>query len=177
MLALVLAAPALLWVLGLVVAGGLFYAYREMRRIERELAAPQIFKDGAQTPEMVAQAPKSPDFRLTTATETFRPSAGATDSAEGVRFKTAVTEMYAVDVAARAAAYVPPKQALDLARVDHRDRPDAASRAQPAAARARPHPAARALPPEVRAVQIDEIMNYPRFDLPMYKPLVDLNSD
>ena len=85
--------------------GLLVYAYREMRRIERELAAPQIFKDGAQTPEMVTQAPKSPDFRLTTATETFPARASARPTApKAVRFKTAVTEMYAVDVAARAAA-------------------------------------------------------------------------
>ena len=31
--------------------------------------------------------------------------------------------------------------------------------------------------PNFDAAQVDEIMNYPRFDLPMYKPLVDLNSE
>jgi hypothetical protein len=175
LLGLVLAAPALLWVLGLVIAGGLFYAYREMRRIERELAAPQIFKDGAQTPDIVAQAPKSPDFRLTTVTETFRPSPGATDSAEGVRFKTAVTEMYAVDVAARAAAYVPPKQALHLSRVTT----GIVQTLDPARSLPRLVLDRILLPDrfQPKFVAIDEIMNYPRFDLPMYKPLVDLNSE
>src|SRR5262245_45888214 len=61
------AAP-LIGVVGLIIAAVLGLAYREMRRVQRELDAPQVFKDGAQTPEMVAQAPKSPDFRLTTAT-------------------------------------------------------------------------------------------------------------
>ena len=127
---------------------------------------------------MVAQAPKSPDFRLTTATRASGRAVGAADSAEGVRFKTAVTEMYAVDVAARAAGFVPPKQALDLARVDHRHRrrrciPPHACRGSCSTASCCPSASA----PKFDPVQIDEIMNYPRFDLPMYKPLVDLNSD
>ena len=174
-LAVVLQAPTPVWMLAVVVAAGLVYLLREMRRIERELAAPQMFKDGAQTPEMVAQAPKSPDFRLTTATETFRPGTGATDSAEGVRFKAAVTEMYAVDVAARAAAYVPPKQALDLARVGT----GIVQTLNPAVSLPRLVLDRLVLPERFRPgfVAIDEIMNYPRFDLPMYKPLVDLNSD
>ena len=169
-------APVLSWALGVVIAGGLFFAYRAMRRIAEELARPQLFKDGAQTPEMVAQAPKSPDFRLTTVSEPFRPTIGATDSAEGVRFKTAVTEMYAVDVAARAAAYVPPKQALDLGRVTT----GIVQTLHPARTLSRlvldrillPD----RVPPKVVA-EFDEIMNYPRLDLPMYKPLVDLSSE
>ena len=175
LLAAFLGATVLLWALGLVIAGGVGLAYREMRRVERELAQPQIFKNGAQTPEMVAQAPKSPDFRLTTASETFRPSPGATDSAEGMRFKTAVTEMYAVDVATRAAAYVPPKQSLNLARITA----EIVDTLHPARSLPRLVLDRILLPDRFRPkfVEIDEIMNYPRFDLPMYKPLVDLNSE
>jgi len=175
LLLFVLAVPALWSIVVAIVAAGVFYAYGVMRRLERELAAPQVFKDGAQTPEMVAQAPKSPDFRLTTATETFRPGTGATDSAEGVRFKAAVTEMYAVDVAARVAAYVPPRQALDLARVGT----GIVQTLNPAVSLPRLVLDRLVLPERFRPgfVAIDEIMNYPRFDLPTYKPLVDLNSD
>ncbi len=171
-----LAAPVLLWALGLVIAGGLFFAYRVMRRIAAQLASPQIFQDGAQTPGMVAQAPKSPDFRLTTVTEPFRPATGATDSAEGVRFKAAVTEMYAVDVATRAAAFVPPKQALDLGRITT----GIVATLHPASTLSRLVLDRILLPGRVApaaVAQFDEIMNYPRFDLPMYQPLVDLNSE
>ncbi len=172
-----LAAPLALWGAGLVVAAILRYAYREMRRVQRELAAPQVFADGAQTPEMVARAPRSLDFRLTTSIESFQPRTGEADSPEGARFKQAVTEMYAVDVAARAAACVPPREAMGLSGVT-------------AGIAAALHPA-QSLPRLVLdrillpgrfatkfdPVQVDEIMNYPRFDLPMYKPLVDLNSE
>ncbi len=112
-------------------------------------------------------------------TETFRPTVGATDSAEGVRFKTAVTEMYAVDVAARAAGV---RAAEAGARSLPRRRPgivtDAASRrtaCRGSCSTASCCPSASC--PTFDAVQFDEIMNYPRFDLPMYKPLVDLNSE
>jgi hypothetical protein len=92
-----------------------------------------------------------------------------------VRFKAAVTEMYAVDVAARAAAYVPPKQSLNLARLTK----GIVDELHPARSLPRLVLDRILLPERFRPQfgQIDEIMNYPRFDLPMYKPLVDLNSD
>lgn len=171
------AAPLALWLAGLVAAAALGYAYRALRRMQRELAAPQVFADGAQTPEMVALAPKSPDFRLTTLTETFRPSLGDTDSAEGLRFKQAVTEIYAVDVAARTAGFVPARQALSLSGVTA----GIVQALHPAQSLSRLVLDRILLPgrfqPKFDAAQVDEIMNYPRFDLPMYKPLVDLDSE
>jgi hypothetical protein len=177
LLLVIFAAPVMWWVLGLLAGGGLLFAYRQMKRILDLLARPQIFKDGAQTPEILEQAPKSPDFRIATAEETFRPTVGAADSPEAARFKTALAEMYTVDVAARAAAFVPPKQTLDLRRVTtelvtvlHPDR------TLPRLVLER-----LALPERVRErfdpVLMDEVMNYPQFDLAMYQPLVDLNSE
>ncbi|MEJ1961105.1 MAG: hypothetical protein WDO56_05955 [Gammaproteobacteria bacterium] len=170
-------AGAFAWVLGVVVVGGLVFAYRQLKRLQQQLAQPQIFKDGAQTPAIVEQAPKSPDFRITTAGETFRPTIGTVDSAEAQRFKAAVKDLYAVDIAARAAAYVKPKTPLDL-------------RAITTQVVATLHPNAsvprlvlnRILLPERFRSRFDldllnEVMNYPRFDLPMYKPLSDLNTE
>ena len=175
-MALVVAPPAL-WFAGLVIVAALGYAYREMRRMQRELAAPQVFADGAQTPEMVGLAPKSPDFKLTTPTETFRPSPGDSDSAEGLRFKQAVTEIYAVDVAARAVGFVPARQMLSLSGVTA----GIVQALHPAQSLPRLVLDRILLPgrfqPKFDAAQAEEIMNYPRFDLPMYKPLVDLNSE
>jgi hypothetical protein len=173
-----LVAPAwLVLIAGVLVGLPLVRFYRQMAEIQRQLAQPQIFADGAQTPAIVSQAPKSPDFRISDPGETYRPTIGASDSPEAVRFKAAVKDMYAVDVAARAAAYVPPKQALDLGLIARETlaslHPD---RSVPRLVLDR-----ILLPERFRnrfdPARIDEVMNYPRFDLPMYKPLVDLSKE
>jgi hypothetical protein len=168
----------LAWLVGLAIAGGLFWLYQMMIHIAAAPPpGPQIFADGAQTPAIVDLAPTSPDFRLTTPGEAFTPSVGAIDSVEAQRFKAAVRDIYAVDVAARAAAYQPPKQPLDLAVV-----------ASVTAATLHPDRSVprmvldRILLPDrflagFKPEQFDEIMNYPRFDQPMYKPLADLNTE
>jgi hypothetical protein len=176
-LLLLFAAPMLLLVLGAAAAGGLVLLYRHMKTIQRQLARPRIFDDGAQTPEIVDQAPKSPDFRISSPAENFRPTIGTVDGPEAMRFKTAVREMYAVDVAARAAAYQTPKQALNLGLIASETlatlHPD---RSLPRLVLDR-----ILLPDRFRirfdVTQFDEVMNYPRFDLPMYAPLVDLSKE
>ncbi|MGZ8202620.1 MAG: hypothetical protein ACXWUB_05160 [Burkholderiales bacterium] len=176
-LLLVLAAPILLLAAGVAAAGGLVALYRQMQRILRELAQPQIFANDAQTPAIVDQAPMSPDFRISDPTEDFRPMIGVTDSAEAVRFKAAVRDMYAVDVAARAAAYQPPKQALDVSLIAR----EALATLHPDRSLPRMVLDRILLPDRFRSrfnvTQFDEVMNYPRIDLPMYKPLVDLSKE
>ncbi len=175
---LLLFTPALpLLLLGVAAAAGLFVLYRTMNAILRKLAQPQIFKDSGQTPAAVDQAPKSPDFRISAPDETFKPGAGARDSAEALRFKTALKEMYAVTVAAREAAFQPPKQALNL-------------NLMAAETLATLHPDRSiprlvldriSLPDHIRIKfnpeRFDEIMHYPRIDLPMYEPLAKLSSE
>jgi hypothetical protein len=112
---LLLFMPAAVWLmLGLAVAAGLVYLYRKMNEILKQLAQPEVFTEQAQTPEQVDKAPLSPDFRITEPDETFRPGLGSIDSTEARRFKLALKEMFAVDIAARSAAFQPPRQQLDL---------------------------------------------------------------
>lgn len=158
-------------------AAGLFHWYRQMKNIVKQLAQPQIFVDSGQTPETVDHAPRSPDFRITDPQDTFTPSVGTTDSAEALRFKAALKEEYAVDVASRAAAIQPPRKPLDTAFI-----------AREVAASLHPD---RTVPRLVldriflpdrfmagfKPESFDEIMNYPEFDMPMYKPLNDLSSE
>lgn len=173
----IIAAPALVFVLGVLAVGGLLLLYRRMRAILRALAVPHIFTESGQTPASVDQAPASPDFHITSPSDPFRPTVGAVDSAEAQRFKTALKEMFAVDVATRAAAFQPPKRPLDLTLV-----------ATETVAALHPHRSLprlvldrMALPARFRgrfqAELVDEIMNYPKFDAPMYKPLVDLSKE
>jgi hypothetical protein len=176
LLLLLLAAPVSAIVLALAIAAGAALAYRKMRDIQGRLAEPKIFADGAQTPEILDQAPKSPDFRLSEPDDGFRATIGTVDSPEAVRFKAAVREMYAVDVAARAAAYQPPKQRLDLAVIAR----ETVATLHPDNSLPRLILDRILLPERFRVrfnpTRFDEVMNYPRFDVPMYQPLVDLSK-
>lgn len=177
LLLLLLAAPGVAIVLGLAIAAGAAVAYRRMREILRQLAQPKIFMDGAQTPEILDQAPKSPNFHLSEPDDGFRATIGTVDSPEAVRFKTAVRDMYAVDVAARAAAYQPPKQRLNLALIAR----ETIATLHPDTSLPRLVLDRILLPDRFRLrfnpKRFDEVMNYPRFDVPMYKPLVDLSKE
>ena len=183
-LLVLLLAPGLpLVILGVATAAGLLGLYALMNRILPQLAKPQIFRDdgqpGSAAPPAAAvdAAPKSLDFRITEPGEAFRPGVGSADSVEAQRFKAAVKEMYTVDTAARAAAYVPPKQPLNLNFI--------ASETLAALHPDRTIPRLvldRILLPERIRVRFDaqvfdEVMNYPQFDLPMYKPLSDLSTE
>ncbi|MCB9308260.1 MAG: hypothetical protein H6565_16815 [Lewinellaceae bacterium] len=166
-----------LMVLGLAAVGGLAYLYVRMNAILRALAQPPVFEESAQTPEQVERAPKSPDFRIVEPEDRFRPASGGTDSAEATRFKVALKELYAVDIAARDAAFEPPKQTLDLPLI-----------AAQTAINLHPDKTVpkllldRIFLPDrfrIRFVPelFDQIMEYPKFDIPMYEPLVKLSDE
>ncbi|SEG08673.1 hypothetical protein [Nitrosomonas ureae] len=174
----ILFAPAIgLSLLIFALAGGLFYLYRTMRDILRQLAEPQIFTDQGQTPAAVDVAPKSPDFQLAEPGDTFHPRAGNVDSQTAINFKAALKDMYTADLAARQAAFEAPKQVLDMSMLT-------------ATLVANLHPYRtiprlvldRILLPERFRIKFvpelfDEVMNYPEFDIPMYKPLADLSTE
>ncbi|MDD5630458.1 MAG: hypothetical protein PHI13_00310 [Methylococcales bacterium] len=177
LLAILLAPAIVLSLLIFALAGGLFYLYRIMRDILRQLAEPQIFTDQGQTPAAFDVAPKSPDFRLAEPGDTFQPRAGNVDSQTAINFKGALKDMYTADVAARHAAFEAPKQVLDMPMLT-------------ATLVANLHPYRtvprlvldRILLPERFLIKFipelfDEVMNYPEFDIPMYKPLVDLSTE
>ncbi len=175
---LLLFMPAALWLaLGAAAIGGLVYLWRKMNEIKKELAQPEIFTETAQTPEQVKKAPVSPDFRIADPTDSFRPKSGGTDSVEAVRFKTALTEMYAVDVAARAAAYQPPKQTLNLPLIAS----ETVAILHPDKTVPRLLLDRIFLPDRIRIRfnpdLFDQIMEYPKFDLPMYDPLAKLSDE
>ena len=159
------------------VAAGLLYWRQQMINIVTQLKQPQIFADGAQTPDIVDQAPHSPDFQISDPQDTFIPTIGATDSEVSLRFKVALKEVYAVDVASRAAAYKPPKIPLSIPSIAG----EMAAGLHPNRTIPRlvldriflPGRFKVAFKPEL----FDEIMNYPEFDMPMYKPLDDLSSE
>jgi hypothetical protein len=175
LVAFLLSTP-LLVAAGLALAGALLALYVRMLRIQRAPAVPPLFGDTV-GPEVVDQAPKSPDFRLTTPDERFTATSGATDSVEAQRFKSALKDAFAVDVAARAAAELPPKLTLDLPGLAR----GMAAELHPDRTLPRLVLERIRLPERLRArfdpAAFDEILDYPKFDLPMYVPLVDLSKE
>lgn len=174
----ILLAPAFAFsalVIGL--AGGLFYLYRVMRNILRQFLEPQIFTDQGQTPDAVDAAPTSPDFRLSEPGDSFQPTRGIADNQTALNFKIALKETYDVDVAARRAAFEPPRQVLDLPLITG----TLAANLHPYRTVPRLVLDRVLLPDRFRIKFIpelfDEVMNYPEFDIPMYKPLADLSSE
>lgn len=173
---LLLFRPAAFWMaLGMTVVAGLVFLWRKMNEILRQLAQPEIFTERTETPERVDMAPKSPDFRITEPDEPFRPQTGASDSPEALRFKIALKEMYAVEVAAREAAFVPPKVPLDISLVAS----ETLASLHPDKTIPRLVLDRILLPGRIRFVpeKFDEIMEYPKFDQPMYDPLVKLSDE
>ncbi len=173
LLSLLLSAPLL--GLGLLIVGGLGLLYRKMQQILKAFAQPQPFKLENQTPEAVDNAPKSPNFRISEPGENFTPAVGETDSLEAVRFKTALKETYATEEASRVAAFLPPKQKLNLTRLSQ----EIPEILHPNRTLSRLVLDRLLLPDRIhfRPELFDEVMEYPKFDTPMYKPLADLSDE
>lgn len=176
---LILALLLTLGVIGLVVAAVLavaVYAFVRagLRGIARAQAADTLRSDGI-TPAQVDALPASPDFRIDSTAASPAPSAGASDSADAVRFKAALRNVARVDQAEGALPVKlrPPVALPALAKtmVDSL-RPQ----------RTIPAWTLRhiAIPGRIRDAMVEdfgEVMVYPEIDLPMYEPLKALSSE
>jgi hypothetical protein len=177
LLVMLVVRPPRIWVfLALFVAAVLIWLWWLMMRWLTALAAGEALSEHGHTPGAVDRLPKSPDFVVSLPGSGFRPKIGGTDSVEAVRFKDALRDAFAVQVASKKAAETPPLVQLNL----------------PALTLAVLH----GLDPRVTLprrtwgsillpgwMQVEigerfvEAMAYPRIDEPMYKPLADISSE
>ena len=81
-----------------------FNVYRKVGEWEQLLRPSESIREDNQKPEIVDRLPKSPDFRVIERGESFRPTFGATDSAEAVSYKRALKDAYTLVDASRTAA-------------------------------------------------------------------------
>ena len=167
-------------------------------RLEEELSGPIIgaapASDAAEgrIPNPVPELPTSSDFVISLPGEGVHPTGGGADSAEAVRFKQALNEMYAAFNSAADAGVVPPRLSTDLGVIAEATmdgvHPDLTVPRRALGGIALPD---RFLPPEPdgggggpsrrRAVPapdaLGEVMAYPVIDLPMFRPLADLSPE
>ena len=162
--------------LGVVVVVTLIALWRLLHNWSVEIAAAESILPDNLTPEAVDDMPKSPDFRITESTDPFQPARGTTDSPEAVRFKTALKEVYSVLVASKEAGVVPEKVKLNLSALAQ-GMFFALDPEKTIPSRIRQQ---LLIPFHLRAnlvEKFDQVMAYPEFDIPMYKPLTDLSDE
>lgn len=160
-----------------VVAVGLFYLYRKIDKWTKNQGAVDQMMEENQTPEVIDQLPKSPDFRVSTPEEKFKPTfKGSIDSQEGIRFKTALKEANTMYEETAKAGIVMERPSLELEKISATIYENIA----PKLTIPRWVYAGVLLPrfiiDQMKETFV-EVMTYPKFDLPMYKPLADYSAE
>jgi len=174
-LLIVLPMPAAL-VVALVVAGAGIALFALLRRWQSADGPAQAMTEANQIPSAIERLANNPNFVLADPGSRVRPAPGASDSPTAVRFKTALRDSYTLLAAGKAAAQRPAPVPLDLA---------GATRTLVAGLNPRLTIPRRGLsfigiPPWIRELigdDFNEVMAYPKIDLPMYAPLKDISVD
>lgn len=177
LLLIILLAPAAA-VLGVLtaVAGGLVWLFFLLTKWLREANAADSVSEENLTPEAVDEMPKSPDFRITEPGATFQPTRGGNDSAEAVRFKTALKDVNSVFVASKAAGAVPVKVKLNLpALVQTTFQAINPEVTIPGRVRQGIFLPAHII--KLLGEKFDQVWGYPEFEIPMYEPLVKISDE
>ncbi len=162
----------------LLIAIFLIWLFFRMRPVEQQLEAAENLREENQTPEQVDTFPKSPDFALSLPGLELDVKRGGQDSEESKRYKAALKDAFTVIQASNAASVVAARPPLDLPRLAS----DTVTALNPGLTIPRRVLGRVALPTHIIDLIggfeiFKEAMAYPEFDLPMYKPLIDLSTE
>lgn len=160
-----------------VIASGLIAAFAYVMNVSKKIDIANMVLEENQTPESVDEMPQSPDFRISTPQEDFRPTiGGGADSAEATRFKMALRDTNCTL-----------QQSVILCAKPVRPRLKLAETSNVMFAALNPQVTipnwvwGSVLIPGRIKDQLEEdfveAMAYPEFDYPMYKPLVKRSSE
>lgn len=177
LLLLLLGGTGILLTVGIVVVAALFYIFQLLHNwyVQSRAVATSIGNEFPQ-PADVGRLPNSPDFRVTTPGAAFQPRTGAADSQEAIRFKNALFDLFTLLDAGVKAAAEPVKRPLDVGQIST----GLAVAINPENVIPRRILGSLVLPPRLAALpeaSFKEVMAYPEFDIPMYKPLSDKSGD
>ena len=170
-LLLLLPLAAAIALAGVAVGGGI-YLFSVLRRWASAAAAAQAISEAGQTPASVAAMPTSSNFVLSEPGSSFVPIMGGSDSPTAIRFKSALSDSFNLTAVASKAAQPPPPAPVDLAAVSAA----MVTGVDPKRTILRRGLATISLPAwiiEQIGDDFNEVMAYPKIDLPMYKPLSD----
>lgn len=161
---------------GITTVGALVYVYRQLSKWSKETAAAAVLLEENQTPESVDDLPNSPNFQLTIPGESFTPRFGTTDSVESSRFKKALKGVNNTNQESAKIGQVIARPTLNLTAINE----TVFQNLYPNMTIPRWVLQSLALPPSIFGQlkeRFVEAMAYPRFDLPMYKPLAEYSAE
>jgi hypothetical protein len=157
-------------VAALAVAGAGFYLFRLLRGWATDEQAAQSVSQAGQTPGSVAKYPTSSNFALSAPGSSFVPTLGGPDSPTAVRFNAALGQSFQLIAKGNVQAQRPAPIAIDLGAVAK----TVLTAVDPKVTIFRRGLSMIALPPWIIAQigeDFNEVMAYPKIDLPMYEPL------
>jgi hypothetical protein len=153
------------------VAGGI-YLFNLLRKWATAEAASQAVSEAGQTAANVANMPTSSNFALSDPGSSFVPTVGSSDSPTATRFKAALIDSFNLTAIGNKAAQLPAPVALDLSAVSA----TMIVGVDPRRTILKRGLASITLPSwiiDLIGEDFNEVMAYPKIDLPMYKPLSD----
>jgi hypothetical protein len=167
--------PCLGWLAIIVLLGASFWLIQRLTNILHRAEAAGAIDSDTLTPASVDQMPTSANFKIGRPGQDPASSPGGSDSADAIRFKQSLRNLYKVDAAERTIPVVV-RQQIDLAGV-----------AQGMLAGLHPSITIQKrvlgsifIPTRIGEQLSDpfgEVMVYPEIDLPMYEPLKDISSE
>jgi hypothetical protein len=179
LLALILSFTIVCIPIGAVIIYGLYRVYQYLSRVARALEGADSIRPDHQTPQAIERMPRSPDFVLSDPASPTTPTTGTSDSVEALRFKESLKDAATLLQGAIEAGKLPPLKPVHLMEV--------ASAVVGALDSQVVVPkrtlGALVIPDRIKQMQAGppeefrEAMAYPEFDIPMYRPLVDISSE
>jgi hypothetical protein len=162
--------PAIGGAAALAVIGLGIYVFRMLRGWATDQQASQAVSQAGQTPGSVANYPTSSNFVLSTPGSSFVPTLGGPNSPTATRFNTALGQSFQLIAAGNVTAQHPAPVAIDLAAVAK----TVLTAVDPKTTIFRRGRSMMSLPAWILAQigeDFNEVMAYPKIDLPMYEPL------
>jgi hypothetical protein len=162
-------------IIGILIAVSL-YLFTFLRKLTRQVQDAESVLEENQTPEAVDKLPNSPNFRISDMRERFTPSHGAADSPEASRFKTALRDTYEFIQLSGQAGVIPKLKELNVKlMVDETIKGINPELTIPRLVLNNIRIPAHII--ELIGEEFKEVMAYPEFDIPMYKPLLDISTE
>lgn len=158
------------------ILGAGIYVFRLLRGWTADEQVSQTLSQAGQTAASVATYPASSNFALSTPGSSFVPTLGGTDSPTATRFNTALTQSFQLNEASKIAAQHPAPVAIDLSNISN----TVVTAIDPKTTIIRRGLSMIALPPWIIAQigdDFNEVMAYPKIDLPMYQPLEERSAE
>ena len=158
------------------IVGAGIYVFRLLRGWAADEQASQTLSQADQTAASVATYPASSNFVLSTPGSSFVPTLGGTDSPTAIRFNSALTQSFQLNAVSNTAAQHPPPVALNLTSISS----TMVTAIDPKTTIIRRGLSMIALPPWIIAQigdDFNEVMAYPKIDVPMYEPLQELSVE